>query len=145
MESNLGHALCLLGKVEEGMTHFQGALEHFRQDIWPLEYANTQKHMGDAHRLISSGKRSGRLTQAIEYYALALTIYEEEIFPEYFAQTQHYLGVAHKQLSLYEDSRKHQLLAIRCYRNALRVYTEEGFPFNHQVVQKNLDRDMQNE
>ena len=145
VESNLGHALCLLGRVEEGMTHFQDALEHFRQDIWPLEYANTQKHMGDAHRLISSGKRSSRLIQAMEYYALASAIYEEEIFPESFAQTQHYLGVAHRQLALYEDSRKHQILAIKCYRNALRVYTEEGFPFNHQVVKNNLDRDMRNE
>jgi tetratricopeptide (TPR) repeat protein len=145
VESNLGHALCLLGKVEEGMTHFQAALEHFRLDLWPREYADTQWHMGDAHRLISSGKRSVRLTQAMEYYTEALTVYEEEIFPESFVRTQHFLGVAHRQLALYEDARKHQLLAIKCYRNALRVYTEEGFPFNHQVVQNNLDRDMQEE
>ena len=29
VESNLGHALCLIGKVEEGMGYFQAALEHF--------------------------------------------------------------------------------------------------------------------
>lgn len=143
VESNLGHALCLLGRVDQGMGHFQEALRHFRMDNLPREYADTQRHLGDAHRLLSSGSRIVQLQQAIRYYAAALKVYEEEVFPEDFARTQHFLGVAHQQLALYEDASKHRSLAVKCYQNALRVYTEEGFPYNHRVISATLERDLQ--
>ena len=143
VESNLGHALCLLGRTEEGRRHFQEALQHFRLDNLPREYADTQRHLGDAHRLLSSGSRIVQLQEAIRYYAAALKVYEEEIFPEDFARTQHFLGVSHQQLALYEDASKHRGLAVKCYQNALRVYTEEGFPYNHRTITAILGRDLQ--
>ena len=118
-------------------------LQHFRLDNLPREYADTQRHLGDAHRLISSGNRIVQLQQAIRYYTAALKVYEEEIFPEDFARTQHFLGVAHQQLALYADASSHRSLAVKCYQNALRVYSEAGFPYTHRVITATLERDLQ--
>ena len=142
VEANLGQALCQLGKAEEGMEHFGACLEFFTREYLPREWASTQKIMGDANRLISSGNRIARLKQAIEYYAQALTVFEEEIFPEDFAVTQHYVGVAHRQLAVYENADTHRKLTIKCYQNALRVYTKEKFPYYHQIITENLIRDI---
>lgn len=70
-------------------------------------------------------------------------MYDEEVFPKDFARTQHFLGVAHQQLALYENARSHRGLAAKCYQNALRVYTEENFPYNHRVLTTTLGRDLQ--
>ena len=142
---NLGNALCQLGKVEEGMEHFASALSHFTLDNHPLEYGGTQQDMGDAHRLLMTGRRTFRLRQAMAYYTEAARVHEQEIFPEDFADTQLGLAIGHRQLAIHEGPEPHYALSIKCYENALRVFTAEDFPFYHRVITDILAREERGE
>jgi|GEM_PF-3364263 tetratricopeptide (TPR) repeat protein len=141
VDSNLGLTYCLVGKGKEGMEYLNLSLNYFTHDKFPKEYAETQAHLADANRLSLPGSRITRLEEAISFYGKALLILEEEIFPEDFASIQHRIGICHRQLAIYQEKQRHISGTIKCYQNALRVYTPGGFPFYHEMITLKLERD----
>src|SRR5262249_15201131 len=79
---------------------------------------------------------------AIANLLIALQSYTLGRYPLQYARTQRELGLAHRWHSLQqhreEGQRENQEETIRCYHEALRVYTSEDFPSDYASIQTNL-------
>ncbi|MEE9212111.1 MAG: tetratricopeptide repeat protein, partial [Phycisphaeraceae bacterium] len=95
VNTNLGHAMLVEGKVDEAVRHYREALQ-----VKPL-YAGTQHNMGISLAL------QGELDQAIRHFRQALRIKPD------FADAHHNLGNALAMQGRLEDAIRHFHRALR--------------------------------
>ena len=108
------------------------ALLDYPRDRAPLDWANTQKSLGNALAMLGQrGSGTGRLEEAIAAYRAALEEYPRDRVPLDWARTQTYLGFALSMLGRVEE-------AVAADQRALEVLTRERDPLQWAETQVSL-------
>ena len=142
-QNNLGNAYRQLpggnreANLRGAIAYFEGALEVYTREAFPVDWAATQDNLGSAYRQLPGGDREANLRQAIACYEAALEVYTREAFPVDWAATQNNLGSVYRELPG-GDRETNLRQAIACYEAALEVRTREAFPVDWAGTQNNL-------
>jgi tetratricopeptide (TPR) repeat protein len=110
---------------------YRAALEEFRRDQVPLQWATTQNNLGNA--LETLGEResgTARLEEAVAAYRAALAERTRDRVPLQWATTQNNLGAALEILGERESGTARLEEAIAAYRAALEEYTRDRVPLD---------------
>ena len=71
---------------------FQQALEFFRVETYPVEYATIQNNLGNTYALLNAGNKAENIERAIAHYREALRVHPPD--SPFVASSLHNLGVA---------------------------------------------------
>ncbi|MBB3898391.1 tetratricopeptide repeat protein [Roseococcus suduntuyensis] len=126
-------------RVEEAVATYRAALEEYRRERVPLDWALTQNNLGMAlHTLGTREIGTVRLEQAVAANRAALEERTRERGPLEWAQTQNNLGNALKALGDRESGTARLEDAVAAYRAALEERTRERGPLDWALTQNNL-------
>jgi hypothetical protein len=121
--------------------HHESALEVFDPAAHAMNWAWTQAALGAAYLSNPRGSAIANARAAVAYYQRALDVFTPENAPLAWAWNQNNLGAAFETLRGAEGERVASLGdAVQCYELALRIFTHEAYPAQHQVVARNLAR-----
>ena len=126
-------------RLEEAVEAYREALQEYTQDRVPLDWAMTQKNLGDA--LWELGRRedgTARLEEAIEAYREALQEYTQDRVPLDWAMTQKNLGDALYELWSREGGTEKFKEAKAAYEAAFTVFIKEDSSFYFDGTTENL-------
>jgi tetratricopeptide (TPR) repeat protein len=147
-QNNLGVAYQDLAKIEEPVINckkaikaFEGALEIFTLERFPLHYATAWNNLGAAFIILGTVENTAtNCKKAIAAYEEALTVYarEPKRFPLECATTWNNLGNAYANLAQVEDAVANCREAFVAFEKALEVNTLKLFPFEHATTWHNL-------
>lgn len=113
------------------------ALQVYKPETFPQEWARTKICLGSAYDDRIRGTREENLEQAITTYEEALQIYNREAFPKKWATTCMNLAVSY-QHRLRGDREENQERAICLYQECLQVITQAQYPEQWAEVHINL-------
>ncbi len=151
--NDLGIALQTLGRRESGTARleqvvavFCAALQEYRQERVPLNWAMTQNNLGNALATLGQRERvTGRSEAAVAACAAAVAAYRaalqewtRERVPLAWAATQSNLGNALAILSEGDGDTTRLEEAVAAYRAALQERTQERVPLDWAATQNNL-------
>jgi len=123
--------------LEIGIACYTAALEVYKRDDYPEQWANNQNNLANSYSYRIAGVRAENIELAIAGYTAALEVYTRNDYLEQWAMTQNNLGAAYSDRI--EGVRAANIeLGIACYRSALIVYTPENYPENWAGTQNNL-------
>jgi tetratricopeptide (TPR) repeat protein len=105
---------------------------------FPLDWAMTQNHLGNAYLYLPSGDRQTNLQPAIACYQAALQVLTREAFPVEWAMTQNHLGLADADLPG-GDREANLKQAIACYQAAVPILSLTHMDDYAEVVSSNLE------
>ncbi|MGA8169626.1 MAG: tetratricopeptide repeat protein [Methylocystis sp.] len=142
----LGLALWTLGERESGTARLEeavaadrAALEEYRRERVPLDWAMTQNNLGLAlWRLGERESGTARLDEAVTAFREALEEWTRERVPLAWAMTQNNLGNALALLGMRESGTARLDEAVAAYRAALEERTRERVPLDWAQTQNNL-------
>ena len=142
----LGDSYESLSKIEnpkdnllKAIDHFNNALEIYKVETYPANYAGAQNSLGTTYAYLSKIEDpKDNLLKAIDHFNNALEIYKIETYPDDYAMTHNSLGTAYADLSEIEDPKDNLLKAIDHFNNALEIYKIETYPANYAGTQYNL-------
>ncbi|WP_424098027.1 CHAT domain-containing protein [Moorena producens] len=123
--------------IEIAIAGYEQLLTVFTREAFPVDWAETQNHLGLAYRNRIKGEKAQNIEEAIAFCQQALIVYTFEAFPMDWATTQNNLGVAYLERIKGEKAQNIEE-AIACYQQALRVTTFEAFPIEWATTQTNL-------
>ena len=123
--------------LEIGIACYTAALEVYKRDDYPEQWANNQNNLANSYSYRIAGVRAENIELAIAGYTAALEVYTRNDYLEQWAMTQNNLGAAYSDRI--EGVRAANIeLGIACYRSALIVYTPENYPEDWAMTQNNL-------
>jgi tetratricopeptide (TPR) repeat protein len=144
--NDLGNSCGVLGQREgntdrlgQALSAYRAALQHFKQDRTPLQWAGTQSNLGNALRAL--GEREGstdRLEQAVTACREALKEYRQDREPQDWATTQNNLGAAFMTLGQRDGSTDRMEQAVTAFREALKERRQDRTPLQWAGTQHNL-------
>jgi|GEM_PF-704492 len=114
---------------------FRNALNAFIQQKYPFDIGTTQNNLGNAYVELAIIKHNA------EYCWEAIKAFENVIptqTRENSAMTQYNIGNAYVELERIEYKEEYCRKAIEAYEIALRVFTQERYPFDYGMTQNNL-------
>ena len=137
---------CGRGHFSEAVDEYRRALEERTKDAKPLEWAQTQKELGDALRGQAEedavGAESARLrNEAVGAYRRALEVWTREAQPREWAETQFSIGGVQRGLGEQageEESARLLGQAVASYRRALEVWSADTQPQWWAKAEENL-------
>ncbi|MDJ0534392.1 MAG: CHAT domain-containing protein [Xenococcaceae cyanobacterium MO_207.B15] len=115
--------------LEISIAYYQLALQEWRQDNVPLNWAATQNNLAAAYSQRIEGDRRENLEQAIACYQLALQERRQDNVPLDWATTQHNLATAYSD-RIAGDRRENLEQAIACYELALQERRQDNVPLD---------------
>jgi hypothetical protein len=80
--------------LEQAISHFRQALQIYRRDAFPVQWALIHYCLGLAYAGLIDDERADNLEQAISHFRQALQIYKRDAFPVQWARTQNSLAIA---------------------------------------------------
>ena len=122
--------------AELAMAALFAALQVYTKKKYPLDYAMTMGSLATVSLNRPAIDRRISLKSALAGNYAALRIYSLAANPKEYAAINNNLGLVYRNLNA-----NHGLdieMAIRCFRNALKVYTPNEFPLDHVMVLHNL-------
>ena len=120
---------------------YGAALKEQTRGRLPLDWAKTQRALGDALLLLGEGENgTEHVERGVVAYRGALQEYTREDVPKEWAATQHLLGYALSILGEREGDRERLEEAVAAYRAAYEVLVSEGSSRQVDLLQKNLNR-----
>ncbi|MEG4571188.1 CHAT domain-containing protein [Microcoleus sp. N3A4] len=123
--------------LEIGIACYTAALEVYKRENYPEEWAMIQKNLAIAYSDRIEGVRAANIEREIECYTAALEVYKRENYPEQWAETKNNLAIAYSDRI--EGVRAANIEgAIECYTAALEVYKRENYPEQWADTQNNL-------
>jgi CHAT domain-containing protein len=124
--------------LEIALAGYEAALTIFTREAFPIQWANTQRDLGNVYSYRIRGDRTQNVELAGAAYKQALLVFTRERFPQDWAKTQTNLGIYYWERI--EDDREENLeKAIAAYEVALQeVLTHEEFPEEWAQAQTNL-------
>ncbi len=137
--SELGQRETDTERLEEAVDAYNAALEEYKRDRVPLDWAGTQNNLGNA--LLALGlpeTGTERLEQAVDAFRDALEERPRDREPYLWAQTQNNLGNALASLGQRESGTERLEQAVNAYNAALEVYTRDRVPRDWAMIQNNL-------
>jgi tetratricopeptide (TPR) repeat protein len=137
--SDLGERESGTARLEEAVAAFRAALEDYKRERVPLDWARTQNNLGEALRTLGE-RESGtaRLEEAVAAYRAALEERTRERAPLDWAATQNNLGNALAHLGERGSGTARLEEAVAAYRAALEQTTREQVPLDWARTQNNL-------
>jgi tetratricopeptide (TPR) repeat protein len=116
---------------------YQLALEVYRRDAFPKDWAMTRNNLANCYRNRIKGDQAENIEQAITSYRLALEVYRRDTFPEDWAMIQNNLANAYST-RIKGDRAENIEQAITAYQLALEVYRRDNFPKQWATIKNNL-------
>jgi len=134
---------CRNSNIKKGVEFLCKALEIYRKDEYPVDYAMTQNNLGTAYTDLPSAtveERAENVRKAIECYNQALEIRRKDEYPVQYATTQNNLGTAYTDLpsATVEERAENVRKAIECYNQALEIYRKDEYPVDYAMTIANL-------
>jgi tetratricopeptide (TPR) repeat protein len=128
-------------RLDEAVAEFRLALQEATRDRVPLDWADTQKNLGNALQALGVREaETERLEEAVSAYRLALEEATRERVPLDWAETQMYLGNALSALAERETGTRHLEEAVAAWDMCLRVI-ESAWPAERvQAVRSRRDK-----
>jgi len=130
-------ALPICENLEHAIACHLRALQVFKRESFPLEYAGSIGNLGVTYMQRVEGDPNTNLNEAIQYFHAALEVFTPEAAPLDHANMLRNLGAAHVRLSGGER-RYHLERAIEYFEQALRFITAETLPIAYAEIQNNL-------
>lgn len=137
-------AVHLAGRAVDPMEHTRkavencnSALEIYRRDIIPCEWARIQTYLAITLKNAGSDQGSEGIERAVHHYRQALTVYSPEVFGLNAAVTQMNLAIAMFQRTL-GDPAENIDRAVSGFRRVLDVLTHDEFPLHWAATHVNL-------
>ncbi len=123
--------------VELAIKHYNQALEGFRPETDPKDWAQVQHNLAIVYRRRIRGARAENLEQAIAHAYQALTVCTPEVDPELWARTHNNLASSYRD-RIHGERAENLEEVIAHAQQALTVYTREAFPADWAKTQHNL-------
>lgn len=144
VHSNL--ALCYLERIYgDREENLEIAIEHaaqtenvFSLETSPQQWAMIQNILGLTYSERIRGDRSGNLQRAIQCFQSVKQVWTRQQVAEDWAGAYNNLGRAYANLWLLESQSEHHEQAVRCYQQALEVFTIEQFPSRCRMTMSSL-------
>lgn len=116
--------------MQQSITSYRAALEVFREETFPADFARVMDALGTIYRSQTDGIRQENFQRAEQSYQTALRVYRPDSYPDDWASTQTNLGNCY----LFWPARdRNQTIpkAIECYQAALSIHTRARFPLDY--------------
>src|SRR5579875_3973817 len=122
--------------LQRAILCFQAALEGYRPDTAPIDWAKTHQALGIAYRHLLEGDRQQNLRQSLSHLQISLEITTRELFAPIWAEMQYQLGLTCLEIcqetSLHsrsgiEADMAYVAKALHYLQAALDVYTFEAY------------------
>jgi len=129
-----------IGKAVE---YYKKALEIYKKDMYPVEYALTQNNIGTAYKNFpadTTEQRAENVRKSINCYREALEIYKKDEYPVEYAAAKNNLGIAYKNFPAETEEQRavNVRKAIDCYNEALEIRKKDEYPVDYATSQNNL-------
>jgi tetratricopeptide (TPR) repeat protein len=128
--------------IEMALASYTAALEVRTRDAFPQDWAQTQNNLAMAYSNRIRGEKAQNIEMALASYTAALSVYTRDAFPKKWARTKNNLGEAYRKRIRAERAENIEIenieMAIRCYKDAVEVFTREAFPEDWAMTQNNL-------
>jgi tetratricopeptide (TPR) repeat protein len=131
-----------VANLQAAIAHHESALEVFDPLRHALSWAWTQSALAAAYQSLPTGSTITNARASVAYHQRALDVFKPETAPLGWAWNQNNLGAAYELMRGAADGDRVRALqdAVACYTAALRIYTRERYPVQHQVVTQNILR-----
>jgi CHAT domain-containing protein len=123
--------------IELSITAFKLALEIFKQELFPEQWAMVQSNLAASYSLRIRGEKSENIEGAIAFYQAALSIYTRETYEKNWATVQINLAATYLYRIGGQRSDNLEESIIAC-ESALQVYTRNTSPESWATVQINI-------
>jgi len=141
-QANLGDVYLLRqqrgypANLAKALICYQGALRVYTQQAFPKEWADMHAKLATVfQKMASQDEQQSDTLQSCSIVCceVALKVYTADAYAVEYATTQFCLGKTHA-MRIADRRDGHLEQAIKCYREALHIFTSERFPAEHQQV-----------
>lgn len=126
----------ILSNLNEGIKHYQNALEIWTKEAYPWGFALVKMNLGNAYRERLTNQAEA-LEKAIEAHQDALSVYNSNNFPYDWARVQIGLGTAYCE-RIHGNKADNLEKGIKALQDALYVCTRQDFLYEWAQTQNNL-------
>lgn len=140
LKLNMANFYYRSGKLSEAINLLEETLPFFPRARYPQEYALIRNNIGESYRSLlakSLESRQKNLEKALINLQEAAGIRTVEHSPVDYAGTQFNLGAVYNEMRT-GDLLQNQIRSENAYKNALKVYTRDKYPYNYAKVLSNL-------
>jgi len=121
--------------LQTSIRHYVNALRIYKIEKFPKDYGTTQYNLGVSYhnlaKTLANIERKEMLYNAEKRIKYSLEVFLFDEHPDEFARSKYNLGVIYNDLYSIEKDRKILLEEISCFKDALKVFTEDKNPFTY--------------